>query len=149
MFYCCTGFRLSEGLSIDPRKDIDRKRHIITLTMTDKSTKKHKREVPYLPELLKGFDLTKSTLFPDITQNGARQYFSKLFRKYNIDAVFHSFRHTFISCCNHIGIPPKHIQSWAGHSSIIMTMDTYTHILEDKNTPIFDYLKALKKRLKL
>ena len=149
MFYCCTGFRLSEGLSINPQKDIDYIRHTIALTMPDKKNKKHRRTVPYLPSLLTDFDLTADTLFPDITADGARQYFYKLFKKHNIDACFHSFRHTFISCCYHVGIPIKHIQKWVGHTSIIMTMDTYTHILTAENTPILDYLTKLKSVLKL
>jgi len=149
LFYCCTGFRLNEGLSINPQKDIDRKRHIINLDMPDRNTKKHKRSIPYLPSLLKGFDLSKTSLFPDITANGARQYFYKLFKRHDIDGCFHSFRHTFISCCYHIGILPKYIQEWAGHKSILMTLDTYTHILEGKNTPILEYLKKLKKALKI
>jgi len=149
MFYCCTGFRLSEGLSINPQKDIDHKQHTITLTMPDKKTKKHKRTIPYLPSLFKGFNLKGDTLFPNITSNSARQYFSKLFKRHDIDACFHSFRHTFISCCYHVGIPLKHIQKWVGHSSIVMTMDTYTHIINGKNTPIIEYLKGLKIGLKL
>ena len=148
-FYCCTGFRFSEGLSINPQTDIDRKRKVIILRMSDKNTKKHRREVPYLPELFQDFDLSQTSLFPDITKNGAKLYFSKLFKKHKIDAVFHSFRHTFISCCYHIGIPEKYIQSWVGHSSIVTTMDTYTHILNYVDTPIFDYLKRLKRHLKI
>lgn len=148
-FYCCTGFRFSEGLSINPLTDLDKKRKVIILRMPDRNTKKHEREIPYLPELFQDFDLTQSSLFPDITRNGAKLYFSKLFKKHKIDAVFHSFRHTFISCCYHIGIPEKYIQSWVGHSSIVTTMDTYTHILNYVETPIFEYLKRLKKRLKI
>lgn len=148
-FYCCTVFRLSEGLSINPLIDIDKKRKVIILRMSDQKTKKHCREVPFIPELFENFDLTQSSLFPDITRNGAKLYFSKLFKKHNINAVFHSFRHTFISCCYHIDIPEKYIQSWVGHSSIVTTMDTYTHILDYADTPIFEYLKKLKKRLKI
>ena len=149
MFYCCTGFRLSEGLSINPQTDIDFKRNIISLAMADKKTKKHKRTVPFLPQLFKDFDLTANSLFPDITRNSARQYFSKLFKREDIDACIHSFRHTFISSCYHVGIPAKYIQEWVGHSSIIMTMDRYTHILEGKNTPVLEYLKQLKNSLKI
>jgi len=149
LFYCCTGFRLSEGLSINPQKDIDFEQNVINLDLPDQSTKKHKRTIPYLPKLLESFDLSKTTLFPNITESSAKQYFRKLFKRYEINACFHSFRHTFISCCYHVGIPPKQIQEWAGHKSIVMTMDTYTHILNGKNTPILDYLKDLKKTLKI
>jgi len=149
MFYCCTGFRLSEGLSINPKNDIDYFFHKIILTMPDKKNKKHKRIVPYLPSLLNDFDLTSDTLFPDVTADGARQYFYKLFKKHDIDACFHSFRHTFISCCYHVGIPIKYIQKWVGHTSVVMTMDTYTHILTAENTPILDYITKLKSVLKL
>ena len=148
-FFCCTGFRLSEGFSIDPRTDINFNRNVINLTMADNKNKKHKRTVPFLPKLFKDFDLTAPSLFPNITPNGAYQYFSKLFKRENIDGCLHSFRHTFISCCNHVKIPAKHVQEWVGHTDIAMTMNIYTHILEGKDTPIILYLKQLKNTLNI
>jgi len=43
-------------------------------------------------------------------------------------ADFHSLRHTFISNLSRSGVSPKVAQSLARHSTIGLTMDTYTHI---------------------
>ena len=41
---------------------------------------------------------------------------------------FHILRHTFISNLTKSGVSPKIAQALARHSSIGLTMDTYTHI---------------------
>ena len=88
-------------------------------------------------------------LLKEITKLGAIKYFTKLFKRLNINAVIHSLRHTFASCCYHVGIKDKQIQEWLGHSSITTTMNTYTHILKNDTSPIIEYLKSLKEKLGL
>jgi len=52
-------------------------------------------------------------------------------------ADFHSLRHTFISSLSKSGVSPKVAQSLARHSTISLTMDTYTHIgLHDERAAI-------------
>jgi integrase len=43
-------------------------------------------------------------------------------------ADFHALRHTFISNLSQSGVSPKVAQSLARHSTIGLTMDTYTHV---------------------
>lgn len=43
----------------------------------------------------------------------------------------HCFRHTFATRCFEIGIQPKTVQIYLGHANLKMTMDLYTHVLED------------------
>lgn len=43
----------------------------------------------------------------------------------------HTLRHTFATRCFENGIPPKVVQEFLGHASIKMTMDLYTHVLND------------------
>ena len=45
--------------------------------------------------------------------------------------TFHSLRHTFATELFHQRKRPKIIQALLGHSSIVQTMDTYSHLLED------------------
>lgn len=142
-FCCCTGVRVCEALTIKVR-DIDKKKHLIKITMCDTTTKKHKRTIPYLPELLKNMDLSGKYLFNDITDDGSKQYFYNLYKKLNLDLSRHSTRHTFVSICMFLKIPAEQIQKWVGHTDIKMTTDTYTHILKKGSSPFLLYLKKLK-----
>ena len=45
--------------------------------------------------------------------------------------TFHSLRHTFGTALFKRGEHPKIVQSLLGHASIVQTMDTYSHLLED------------------
>lgn len=44
----------------------------------------------------------------------------------------HVLRHTFATRCFEQDMPPKTVQTFLGHSSVQLTMDLYTHILEEK-----------------
>lgn len=142
-FCCCTGARVCEALSIKVA-DIDKKNKVIKIKMCDSQTKKHRRTIPFLPELLRDFDLSGKYLFDDITDEGSKQYFYKLYQKLSLDLSRHSTRHTFVSICTFIGISPEQIQKWVGHTNIKMTTDTYTHDLNNGSSPILEYLKKLK-----
>ena len=41
----------------------------------------------------------------------------------------HSLRHFYASHLIDQGFAPKKIQNWMGHSSIVMTMDVYGHLM--------------------
>ena len=45
--------------------------------------------------------------------------------------AMHSLRHTFATRCFELGIEPKIVQEFLGHSNIAMTMNIYTHVSED------------------
>ena len=42
----------------------------------------------------------------------------------------HCFRHTFATRCFEAGIKPRTVQQYLGHATIQMTMNLYTHVLE-------------------
>lgn len=147
-FCCCTGMRVCEALSVKT-KNIDKRKRIIRIDLPDTKTKKHRRAVPYLPELLDGMNTSGKYLFEDITEDGSEQYFAKLYKQLELDLCRHSARHTFISVCHFIGIDDTVIQEWAGHTNLKMTTGTYTHELDKGSSPILDYLKKLKKQLAL
>lgn len=44
----------------------------------------------------------------------------------------HTLRHTFATRCFEKGMEPKVVQALMGHSSITVTMNIYTHVLENK-----------------
>ncbi len=149
-FCCCTGARVCEALTIKHR-DVDQTRNIIKIKLPDTKTKKHKREIPFLPELFEGVTIYRTSdklLFADITDEGSKQYFYKLYKKLGMDLSRHSARHTFVSVCGYIGIKTEQIQKWAGHTNLKMTTDTYTHIMEKGTSPVLKYLISLKRELK-
>lgn len=43
----------------------------------------------------------------------------------------HTFRHTFATRCFEAGVSPKTVQDMLGHATLKMTMDLYTHLLEE------------------
>ena len=47
---------------------------------------------------------------------------------------FHDLRHTYASALAQQGAPPKYVQSQLGHSSIQITMDTYSHFFEKRSS---------------
>lgn len=55
----------------------------------------------------------------------------------------HTFRHTFATRCFESGISPKTVQKYLGHASIAMTMDLYTHVLEEHQQEEIEKLSLL------
>lgn len=140
MLCCCTGARISEMIHALPH--IDFENHLINIVDEDTATKKHKRQIPFLDGLISPNDRDELL---NLTVHGAQTYFKRLYEKLEIKAVVHSFRVTFISCCNYVGINAKQIQTWCGHQNIKTTMDTYAKLLtKDGTSEIIDYLQRLK-----
>ncbi|CAA7613499.1 site-specific integrase [Magnetospirillum sp. UT-4] len=48
--------------------------------------------------------------------------------------AFHTLRHVAVSLWIEQGATPKQVTTWAGHSSIQFTMDTYGHLWSDKTS---------------
>ena len=44
-----------------------------------------------------------------------------------------SLRHTFATMCLEKNIHPKIVQQYLGHSSYQITMDTYSHVSDEKS----------------
>lgn len=62
-----------------------------------------------------------------------RRYYFALGRAGLHKRRFHDLRHTYATLSLLNSIPMKYVQSQLGHSSIKMTMDTYTHLLPEVN----------------
>ena len=58
----------------------------------------------------------------------------------------HSFRHFYASWLADAGYDPKHVQEFMGHSSIRLTLDTYSHLFPDAKSDA-DRLAAAEERL--
>jgi integrase len=142
MYACCTGMRLTEAFNAIPNIDYDR--GIINVVDKDTDKKKHRRQIPFLPELL---GEKERIMLGELNKTATQGYFKGLFKRLDMRGGYcvHSFRHTFASCCYHIGIKDKQIQSWLGHTQFATTMNVYTSLLHnDGSSPILDYLSKLK-----
>jgi integrase len=58
------------------------------------------------------------------------QEFTAIVRKAGLPHLsLHGLRHAFATHMLSLGVNPKVVSEWLGHSSIAVTMDTYSHVL--------------------
>lgn len=158
-FLCCTGLRLGEFISLT-ETDIDNYRNCITITkqfdhrvkktVYRTKTESSIRRIPYIEDLLKTTYLLNESdnFFGSFTYEGVKDFFKRFTRENNLVGLScHSTRHTFASVCYFCGVPDKRIQSWLGHSTISMTMNTYTDLLNKGTSSIREYIEKLKKSI--
>jgi integrase len=66
--------------------------------------------------------------------NLIRRHFEPALRRAGLRRIrFHDLRHTYASLLVEQGEHPKYIQTQMRHSSIIVTMDTYGHLMNTVN----------------
>lgn len=77
--------------------------------------------------------------------NFIRRYFKPLLKKCHINEnfTFHGLRHTHATLLLQQGVNPKIVQERLGHSSIKVTMDTYSHVLPDMQKQAVDALQGI------
>lgn len=73
----------------------------------------------------KTFGLTQKL----VTQQRWRKCLNKIGVEYK---SLHKLRHTFASVLGQNGVPPELMRDTLGHSDIRNTLETYTHVFEDK-----------------
>jgi site-specific recombinase XerD len=56
----------------------------------------------------------------------------------------HALRHTFASMCFETGMPVKMVSELLGHSTVRLTMDTYVHLITEKNLEDVPELTSLR-----
>ncbi len=151
-FLCCTGLRIGEFLAIDWQKDVDHKGRFIYVTKTvdidtgevllSPKTDNSVRSVPFLEDLLPVIKVLSQNRY---TYTSCRLYFSRLYKRLRLRGYnIHSFRHTFASVCNAVGMRPKTAQHLLGHSDVNLTLNLYTHVLRAGKSKIFEYVQKLK-----
>lgn len=156
-FMCCTGVRVSEFLALDFEKDIDDEKKVIHITkgidiitneMNDTpKTETSVRDIPYTAGLEKYIKVLRAFQAGGrkLTYDGVRNYFKRRYENLGYKGLnIHTFRHTFVSLCYAVETPVKVIQKWAGHASIDVTLNVYTHVLEPGTSPLLEYVKTLK-----
>ena len=147
-FISLTGCRVGEAcaLTLD---DIDFEKKTITINksfnrylkiITEPKTAKSNREIPLIQRaeaIIKEYiELygEKKVIFHRISSNNLTNAFKYHSRQFGLEKIsLHSLRHYFSTVCREAKIDAKVVQRWIGHSSILMTLDTYTHVKDDFN----------------
>ena len=126
--YLGTGMRRSELLNIK-YSDINFIKNEIHICGT--KTKNSNRIIQTKPEILALFP-KKAKPFEDWSPNMVNSQFKKICNALGFKNIkLHSLRHTFATRCIENGVEMVVVQSWLGHASISLTIDTYTHIEDD------------------
>ena len=80
---------------------------------------------------LEGYVFTTSTGHPISPRNLTRHFHSVL-KKIGLPRIpFHSLRHTFATILLQSNVHPRLVQEMLGHSTIVLTLDTYSHVIPD------------------
>ena len=70
--------------------------------------------------------------------------FQKVAKKYNLPTInFHALRHSCASSLIALGVHPKEIQDRMGHSSLNITMSTYSHIFQANRVEVANKLDTI------
>ncbi|MBP2641026.1 MAG: integrase family protein [Firmicutes bacterium] len=79
------------------------------------------------------------------TSNFTTRTFKKMLRQAEIDTSFkfHDLRHTHATMLLLQGVNPKIVQERLGHSTVVMTLDTYSHLLPDMQETASKALEGL------
>lgn len=133
LFYLYTGVRRAEALSLE-WTDIDEESRLILIKGT-------KTEDSYRHIILT--DEVKEILEAQRTQNKEDKYEGSRVFPYNIQTIsknfkkvcpnhhLHDLRHTFITRCAECGVNVNVCQQLVGHSTADMTMNVYTHVMDE------------------
>ena len=122
--YLLTGARPSE---LPKKENFDFKNNIVIITGTKTEKSKH-REIQmskefsaYMQEFFKTNNFKSYTVI--------QKEFKNICTRINLNKnLLYRLRHTFASNHFALGTPAKQVSEWMGHSSITITLDTYTDI---------------------
>lgn len=120
LFYLYSGCRRSETLTLKG-KDIDYENKLIHIhgTKTDGSD----RYIPLFPKLLKC--IPENIQADELLFNYKADYITHEFKKIMPEYAVKDLRTTFATRMHEQGIPPKYIQKWMGHTSLLTTEKSY------------------------
>lgn len=109
------------------------------LVITEPKTEKSKRTIKLTTYAIEALQPHKENGLVFQTSNGTPfgprnliRHFRRMCLKAGLPQLpFHSLRHTFASLLLSQNVHPKVVQEMLGHSTITLTLDTYSHLLPD------------------
>ena len=91
-----------------------------------------------------------STIGTPLSPRNLIRQFEELLKKIKLPKIrFHDLRHTAATLMFKQGVHPKVVQERLGHSSIVLTMDTYSHVIPSMQEDAADILEKAIERGKL
>lgn len=147
--------RTSAGLQLIEQTKTAKSRRLISISpSTVEVLKKHQVEqkkemIQYNYRDVYDLVFTSRTGKP-IEPRNLREYFSLITKKAGLPPIrFHDLRHTHATLLLKQGVHPKIVSERLGHSSISMTLDTYSHVIpsmQKEAAEMFDQIIAGKHR---
>ena len=142
---------VGKGAVLQAPKTKNSRRRVLLLPEDVESLRKyHDWQQSYAEELGDQYarrDLVFASTFgsPISPTNFLRRHFHPLLEKCGIKDgfTFHGLRHTHATLLLKQGVNPKIVQERLGHSSIKVTMDTYSHVLPDMQQQAVDALSKI------
>jgi integrase len=130
--------KIEEGFIFTPPKTLRSRRRVALTATAVESVKRHRaqqaRERLALGPAWQDHDL----VFPDATGGPMegryllRHYFRPLLRRAGLPPIrFHDLQHTTATLLLAQGIHPKVVSEMLGHTTIGITLDTYSHVLPE------------------
>jgi integrase len=125
-----------KGLTFSEPKTAKSRRSIVLAPMAVEALRQH-RTAQLQERLAAGPAWEEQDLvFPNLVgrpyerQNVSQRGFKRLLQKAGLPSIrFHDLRHSAATLLLAHGIHPKVVQEMLGHSSIALTMDTYSHVM--------------------
>ncbi|MBO4940310.1 MAG: site-specific integrase [Clostridia bacterium] len=144
LFYLHTGVRRAEALDIT-RDDIDEENGLIHIKGT--KTEGSDRYIIMTPDVQvllieQQRQNRKEKLKTDRIFPYCKEQMSRFFKSVCPNHHLHDLRHTYITRCAECGVSVSVCQQLVGHSTADMTMNVYTHVMDE-----FKRKEALKFRL--
>ncbi len=147
--------RTSAGLQLIEQTKTAKSRRLISISpSTVEVLKKHRVEqkkemIQYNYRDVYDLVFTSRTGKP-VEPRNLREYFSLITKKAGLPPIrFHDLRHTHATLLLKQGIHPKIVSERLGHSSISMTLDTYSHVIpsmQKEAAEMFDQIIAVEAR---
>lgn len=130
----------TKGMIFEDPKTKGSKRRIPVTVNVKEALERYQKEQEWFADFLGDkFDNEENLLFTNLwgkpvdTSNFTSRYFKKMLMQAELDREFsfHDLRHTHATLLLRQGINIKVISERLGHSTVTMTLDTYSHLMPD------------------
>ena len=73
-----------------------------------------------------------------------RAQYGRILRDIGLPYIkFHALRHTFATRIMEVNVHPKVAQELLGHSTVTITMDTYSHVMPEQKKEAMERIKGI------